>query len=254
MKNIVFIHGMFMNPKSWAEWIKYFEAKGFKCHAPSYPFHDGEPRNLRNNIPEGLGKLTLEEVLESIKKQIQLLDSKPILIGHSMGGSITQLLVHQDLAEAGICIDSAPVGGLLSFKWSFLKSNLPVLNPLKGDKPYLMPLEHFHYTFCNTMTLDETEKAYKAFLVPESRNIARSAAGKAGQLDFSKPHAPLLFIAGEKDNIVPHSLNEKNKKSYTHRQSITDYKLFPNRSHYICGQKGWEEIAAYVDNWLKRIA
>ena len=46
-KTIVFIHGLFQNPKGWAEWKTYFEANGYTCYSPAYPFHEGEPAELQ---------------------------------------------------------------------------------------------------------------------------------------------------------------------------------------------------------------
>jgi esterase/lipase len=89
-------------------------------------------------------------------------------------------------------------------------------------------------------------------VVPESRNIPRSSTGKAGTVDFSKPHAPLLIIAGEKDNIIPPSLNRKNFLAYKDKNSKTDFKEFAGRTHYICGQKNWEEVADYILDWLRK--
>jgi pimeloyl-ACP methyl ester carboxylesterase len=241
-----------MNPKSWDSWVKYFTAKGYNCIAPAYPLHDGEPALLRKNIQSELGFLTLDKVIESIKKEIGKLDEMPIAIGHSMGGLITQMLVNQGLVKAGVAIDSAPPAGMASTKWSFLKSNLPVINPLKGNSPFMMSKEHFHYTFCNAISRAESDKAYEQFVVPESRNIPRSS-GKQGKIDFTEPHGPLLLIAGEKDNIIPHSLNEKNWESYKDKASKTDFKMFANRGHFICGQPGWEEVADYAFSWLSNI-
>ncbi|MCP4442962.1 MAG: alpha/beta hydrolase [Aureispira sp.] len=74
---------------------------------------------------------------------------------------------------------------------------------------------------------------------------------KQGKIDFKKPHAPLLFIGGEKDNITPASLNRKNVKAYKHKDSIVDYKEFEGRTHILCAQENWEEIAAYIHNWIE---
>ena len=133
MKNIVFIHGLFMNPKSWANWVAYFSNKGYNCVTPSYPFHEGEPDALRKNIAKELTSLKLDVVLDLVEKEIAKLDEKPVVIGHSMGGLITQILVNKDKVKAGVCIDSAPPAGVFTFKGSFLKSNLPVISPFKGD-------------------------------------------------------------------------------------------------------------------------
>ncbi|PCJ79678.1 MAG: alpha/beta hydrolase [Flavobacteriales bacterium] len=250
-KTIVFIHGLFMNAKSWDSWKTYFEKKGYNCIVPEYPFHKGEPAELRNNIPEGLGNLTLTEVANFYTDIITKLDEKPMLIGHSIGGLIVQILVNRDLAAKGVSIDPAPPKGVFSFKWSFLKSNLATINPLKGSKACLPSVKWFQYAFCNTMTMEETEKIYDEFVVPESRNVPRESTKNAGKIDFKKAHVPLLIIAGEKDNIIPSSLNKKNAKKYKHTGSVVDFKEFKDRTHILCIQQEWEEMADYIDNWIK---
>jgi pimeloyl-ACP methyl ester carboxylesterase len=252
-KTIVFIHGLFMNPESWTLWIKYFTDKGYTCYAPAYPFHEGNPVELRNRINDKLGNTTLEQVINVLSAFIDSLPEKPILVGHSIGGLAVQKLLGMNKGEAGISIDPAPPKGLFSFKWSFLRANLPTINPLKGNSVCLPSIKWFNYAFCNTMTIEETEEEYKKYVVPESRNIARTSTGEDGKIDFKKPHRPLLIIAGEKDNIVPSALNKKNYNSYKDQNSITAFKEFAGRTHYICGQTGWQEVASYIDSWISSL-
>lgn len=155
-----------MNPDSWDGWIKFYEAKGYKCYAPPYPYHEGRPADLRTNLNPNLGKLTFGQVIESLSAFIDKLSEKPVLIGHSMGGLAVQKLVEMDKGIMGICIDSAPPKGIFTFKWSFLKANLPTINPLKGNAVCLPGVKWFHYAFCNTMTLKQTEIEYNKFVVP----------------------------------------------------------------------------------------
>jgi pimeloyl-ACP methyl ester carboxylesterase len=239
-----------MNPQSWDNWKQYFEKKGYTCYAPPYPYHNGKPSDLRQRIDDNLGKLTFNEIIDSLEKFITQLPEKPILIGHSMGGLIVQKLIEKNKAVAGICIDAAPPKGINSLQWSFFKSNLPVINPLKGNSTFIPTVKWFHYAFCNTMTIEETKMKFDKFVVPESRNIPRSSTKKAGKIDFNKAHAPLLIIAGEKDHIIPPSLNRKNFKAYTDKNSITDFKEFEGRTHFICGQQNWEEVADFINNWI----
>ena len=252
-KTIVFIHGLFMNPASWEPWMRFFEAKGYKCFAPAYPFHEGNPSELRANIDPGLGKITFGQVIESLSDFIDKLPEKPILIGHSMGGLAVQKLIEMNKGIAGICIDTAPPKGIFSFKWSFLKANLSTINPFKGDSVCVASVKWYQYAFCNTMTLEETEIEYNKFVVPESRNIPRSSTKNDGKIDFKKPHNPLLIIAGEKDHIIPSSLNRKNFEAYKDKVSKTDFKEFAGRTHYICGQKNWEEVAGFSNEWIKSL-
>ena len=249
-KTIVFIHGLFMNPASWAGWIKFYEEKGYKCYAPAYKYHEGNPPDLRINIDFNLGKLTFGQVITGLSEFIDRLPEKPILIGHSIGGLAVQKLIEMNKGVAGICIDPAPPKGIISLKWSFLKANLSILNPLKGNSVCLPGVKWFHNSFCNTMTIEQTEIEYNKFVVPESRNIPRGTLTNAGRIDFIKPHNPLLIIAGEKDKIIPSSLNKKNFEAYKDENSKTDFKEFAGRTHYICGQQNWEEVAAFISEWI----
>jgi len=252
-KTIVFIHGLFMNPKSWSPWISHFEKIGYTCYAPAYPYHEGEPEELRKKPSAKLNNLTLDEVYKSISSFILSLPESPILIGHSMGGLIVQKLLANNIGLAGIAIDSAPPKGIVSSKWSFLKSNLPVINPLQGNTVFLPGLKWFHYAFCHLMTMEQAKASYNQLVVPESRNIPRSSAGKDGIIDFKKPHAPLLIIAGEKDHIVPAAMNKKNFLAYKANTGILNFKLFENRTHFICVQENWEEVANYIADWLSKL-
>ena len=71
----------------------------------------------------------------------------------------------------------------------------------------MMTFEHFQYAFANTLPLDEQRAAYDRYVVPESRGVPTSSLGAAGKVDFHRPRRPLLITAGEKDYIIPASLN-----------------------------------------------
>lgn len=253
-KTIVLVHGLFVNNRSWKPWINYFEAKGYKVVAISYPGRDKEVAELKRAHPDPeVGELTLDEVLEHHINVIKGLDEKPIIIGHSFGGLLTQLLINRGYGAAGIAIGSVPPFGVLSFEWSFLKSTFPLLNPFNSAaKPYLMPFSHFQYTFVNGMPLDQQQKAYNEAVVPESIRLGRDGISPKAKVDFSKPHAPLLFIGGEVDHIMPASLNRTTAEKYKASPSLTEYKEFPKRNHYGIAAEGWTELADYAYNWIQK--
>lgn len=249
-KTIVFIHGLFVTNNCWDEWIKYYESKGYKCYAPAYPLKNDCPQNLRKNITVGkIETLRLETIIKFYGDTISKIGGKPILIGHSLGGNLVQLLINKGYGSAGVCIHSGPPKGLISFKWSFLKSNLPLLTASK-KKPYLMSFKKWQYSFTNGMTLEQQKSTYENYLVPESAIIAKDATTNISKVDFNKPHAPLLFTSGSADHIIPASLNKRNSKKYKDKNSIVDFKVFENRNHFVIGADGWEEVAAYIENWI----
>jgi len=100
------------------------------------------------------------------------------------------------------------------------------------------------------MSLEEATVDYEKFVVPESRNAPRSRTGPNGKIDFGRRHAPLLMIAGEEDHIIPESLNKANFEAYTDIGSSRQFRVFPARTHYLCNQPGWEQIAEFVVGWL----
>jgi pimeloyl-ACP methyl ester carboxylesterase len=193
--------------------------------------------------------------VESLASAIKALGEKPALIGHSMGGLVTQLLLQRDLALAGVAIDPAPPMGVFTLAFSFLKANFPVINPLVPvTQPAMMSFEQFQYAFVNTLPLAEQRRAYDRYVVPESRGVPTQSLTSVGRVDFKKPHPPLLIIAGEKDHIVPASLNKTNYIKYKASPSLTDFKEFPGRDHFGIGEKGWEELADYSLAWLEKTA
>ncbi len=251
IKTIVFIHGLHENAESLKWWKLFFEKLGYVCHTPNYPFHNGVPHQLRQKPNKGLAKIRMNDVVHYYATFIDNIEGGvPILIGHSMGGLIVQKLIELQKGLVGVCISSASPKGVMSFKWSFIKSNWDVVNPFRGNSLYCGTKAWFHYAICNTLTRGESDEIYKHAVVPESRNIPRSSRFSDGKIDLNKPHKPLLFISAEKDHIIPVSLNLKNVAAYKDTQSITDFKEFKGRSHSLCVQKGWEEVALFIENWL----
>lgn len=229
-----------------------FQSSGRNCVAPNWPGRDLPIDALRKRHPDKvLGRLTLTQVVEHFSGLITALPQKPIAVGHSMGGLIVQLLLQRDLVLAGVAIDSALPAGVLVGSWSFLKSNWPHITPFKAiDQPIEMTFKRFQYTFVNGLPLEEQQAAYSRYVVPESPGVPRESL--RARVDFRKPRAPLLLIGGSSDHIIPAKLNRLNyAKCLRSSQSITDYKEFQGRTHFIIGQKNWEQVADAVLAWIK---
>ena len=253
-KNIVFITGAFVSSDGWKEWQSYFESKGYTTIAPSWPFKNGTASELRGRQPNDtdLAALTLTELVDHYANIVKKIPEKPILIGHSLGGLITQILVNRDLAAAGIAIHPVPPQGIFPYEFSFLKAGwraLGIFTSLK--KTYLMSFKTWQYAFTNEMPLEEQRKAYENCTIPESKTVARGGLTSAAGVDFKKPHPPLLITSGSIDNIIPAHLNLRNFKRYKQNGSVLDYKEFTGRNHFVVGQPTWREDAQYIADWLQ---
>jgi len=253
-KTIVFVTGAFVTHQGWENWKIYFENLGYTCILEPWPNKAGNPAELRAKQPNDteLAGLRYLEVVEHYANIIKKLPEKPILIGHSLGGLTVQLLLQRNLGVAAIAIHSVPPKGVLSFEFSFIKS---LWNPFglfsSTKKTYLMSFKDWQYTFTNGMSYEEQKDAYLKNAIPESRKALRDPLSNDGKIDFSKPHPPLLFISGSTDHIMPASLNYKNYKSYKHKGSVTDYKVFEGKNHFVLGLPSWKDEADYASNWIK---
>lgn len=249
--NVIFIHGMFMTPRCWEHWEPRFRARGHLTQAPAWPEHVAPVEELRARQPSAaLGALTLDAVVEH-HRAIARAAGRPVLVGHSMGGLVVQLLLAEGLGAAGVAIDSAPPKGVLSLRWSFLKSNWPAISPFaRIDDPIGLTFEQFSYAFVNGLPPDEQRAAYDRYCVPESRRVGKGPTTKTAAIDFSKARAPLLLIAGENDHIIPASLNRSNHARYARSPKPAELREFPGRTHFIIGQRGWEEVADFALDWI----
>jgi pimeloyl-ACP methyl ester carboxylesterase len=254
---IVLIHGLWMTPRSWEEWVPYYEAKGYTVLTPTYPGFEVEVEALRED-PTVIAELTVPEVVAHLAGVITELEKPPIIMGHSFGGTLTQIVLDHGCGAAGVAIDSAPTEGVRVSPPSQLKSLFPILkNPGNRHKAVGFTPEEFHYAFANALSEEDSLRVWERYHIPASGNwiwryglIANFQPGhQETWVNYrNDARAPLLFIAGGEDHIMPASVNRSNAKHYK-SDTITDYFEFPGRSHWTCGEPGWEAVADYALDW-----
>jgi pimeloyl-ACP methyl ester carboxylesterase len=254
---IVLVHGLWMTPRSWEGWVAHYQAKGFTVLTPAYPGFEIEVEALRKD-PDVIANLTVPETVDHLASVIKSVATPPIIIGHSFGGTLTQLLLARGLGSAGVVIDSAPTEGVRVNPISQAKSLFPALkNPANRHKAVGFTPKEFHYAFTNTLTEEESLKVWERYAIAAPGSwvwdFGLFANFKPGHqdtwVDFKADRAPLLFIAGEKDHIMPPSVNESNAKHYRHSPAITEYRVLEGRDHWTCGAPGWEFVADTALDW-----
>ena len=257
--SVVLINGLWMTAISWENWVRRYTDRGFRVLAKSWPGMDVDINELRRN-PAPIAGLGITEIVEHYEKIIREMDSAPIIIGHSFGGLITQILVDRGLGAAGVAIAPAPVKGIMFLPFSTLKVSFPALsNPANNHRALPLSPEQFHYAFTNNLSEEESLAVYNRYAVPGPDHVLFQAAfanfnpHAATAVDFQNDaRAPLLLISGGKDHVSPASVVEANFKLYRKSKAVTEYKEFPERTHYTLGQQGWEEVADYALDWALR--
>ena len=252
---IVLIHGFWVTPRSWEHWITHYEQRGHQVIAPAYPGFEVEVEAL-NADTSPIEALTVPAILEHLGSAIDSLDTPPILMGHSAGGAFTQLLMDRGYGVAGVAINSAPTEGVPVIPLSQLKATFPVLkNPANRHRAVGFTFEQWKYAFTNTFGEEQARALYERYHVPASGGIFWGSALANVQpghqdtwVDYKNDErAPLLFISGSDDNLMPPSIQKSNAKHYK-SDTVTEVKEFEG-PHLLPAQDGWEEVADYALDW-----
>src|ERR1700704_1080900 len=254
---IVLIHGLWLTPRSWEGWIDRYQKAGYNVLAPSWPGLEGEVEAIRKD-PSMLKGLKLKTVVDHYDRIIRKLDTQPILMGHSFGGLIVQMLIDRGLGSAGILVDSAQTAGVPVLPFATIRATLPILgNQFSYNSTTSLTPTQFNFAFTNELNAAESKKVYDRYSIPAANSILWDAAFAllnpkgSSKVDYSRSNrAPLLFIAGSNDHLAPPAINKANVRKYIRNSpALTDYREFPNRTHHTVGQKGWEEVADFAIQW-----
>jgi len=253
---IVLVHGFWVTPRSWEHWKTRYEARGYRVLTPAYPGFEVEVEALRAD-PSAVEALTVPAIVEHLEAVVGGLDAPPIIMGHSAGGAFTQILLDHGFGACGVAINSAPTEGVLVAPWSQVRSTFPVLkNPANRHKAVGFTPEQWRYAFTNTFTEEESLALYERYHIPASGRILWGsvlANVQPGHQDtwvdyHNDKRAPLLFMAGSEDHLMPPKVQRSNAKHYK-SDTLTEVKEYEGMAHLMPAQAGWEQVADDALAW-----
>jgi non-heme chloroperoxidase len=257
----VFVHGLWLLPSSWDRWAQVFELAGFTALTPGWP-DDPETTQEAKDDPEVFAKKSVGDVADHFEDVIRKLDKTPVVIGHSFGGLLAQILAGRGVSAATVAIDPAPFRGVLPLPISALRSASPVLsNPLNRHRAVPLTYEQFRYAFTNAVDEGEAKQLYETYCVPASGEpVFQAAAANLNPWTEAKVNSknpergPLLIISGEKDHIVPPAITNASFKKQKRNKAVTEIEEIPGRGHSLTIDHGWREVADKALNFVKRFA
>jgi pimeloyl-ACP methyl ester carboxylesterase len=256
---VVFIHGLWLLPGSWANWADFFKQAGYATLTPDWP-DDPETVEEARAAPAALAKKTLKQIADHTTEIIDALDKKPAIMGHSTGGLLAQMLAGRGLSAATVAIDPGVFRGVLPLPVSVLRGVGPFLvNPLTRGRAITLSFDQFKYGWTNALDEHEAHRLYDAYHVAGS-GIALAQMGNANlnpwtesKVDTKNPdRGPLLILDGEKDHTVPWAIANAAYKRQKRNPSVTEIKKMPNRGHSLTIDHGWQEVAQTALDFIKR--
>jgi len=256
---IVFIHGLWLLPSSWDAWATLFEENGYIALTPDWP-DDPESVEVARAEPEALANKTLKQVADHTTEVITALERKPVLIGHSTGGLLAEMLAGRGLAAVTVAIDPGVFRGVLPLPLSVLKGVGPFLiNPRTRGRAITLTFDQFRYGWANALDEEEALELYDKFHVAGS-GISLVQMGNANlnpwteaKVDTKNPdRGPLLIIDGGADHTVPWAIADAAYKQQKHNPGVTEIVKIPNRGHSLTIDHGWREVAQTALDFVKR--
>jgi pimeloyl-ACP methyl ester carboxylesterase len=253
-KTIVLVHGAWLTGLSWEQFKSRFEAKGYTVHTPSWPYDDRQVPELQKSPHPDLAKVTVKAIVDHYESFIKTLPEDPIIMGHSFGGLIAQLLLERGYGAAAVGISPGAPRGILVAPRTLI-SALPVFTAWRGwNRVLTMTFEAFCANFANKLPASEQRAWFERYIVPTPGRIYWDGARGIGTgVDWKNPkRAPLLLTAAEFDRIVATPMIKQNFKAQSRNPNKTDYHFFPGRSHTLCSEPGWEEVADTCLAWVEK--
>jgi pimeloyl-ACP methyl ester carboxylesterase len=256
---VVLIHGLWLLPSSWNNWVDYFEQEGYAGLTPDWPDDPETVEEARAN-PDVFAKKSLKQVADHTAEVIDKLDKKPAVMGHSTGGLLTYMIADRGLSAASVAIDPGPFRGVLPLPISSLRSAAPVLrNPFNRSRAITLTLDQFKYGWANALSDEEAKQLYETYHVAAPGKALMQMANAnvnpwtEAKVDPRNPdRGPLLIIDGEKDHTVPWAIANAAYKRQSNNEAVTEIEKIPNRGHALTIDSGWREVAQKALDFVKR--
>lgn len=256
---VVFIHGLWLHASSWQPWMDLFSAHGYAPVAPGWP---GEPTTVeeaRENAAAVAG-IGIDDITAHYADIIGTLPEKPVIIGHSFGGLITQKLMGVGVGRVGVAIDPAQIKGVKPLPFAQLRSGFPVLgNPGNKKKSVSLTANQFRYGFGNALSEEESHELFDRWTIPSPGRPLFEAAfanfthhSPAAVDTGNNSRGPLLLVSGQRDHTVPDVVTRAAFKLYGDSTATTELKQFADRGHSLTIDHGWSQVADYVLEWVAR--
>lgn len=250
-KTMVLIHGMMGAAWCWDNYKPFFETRGYRCVVPVLRYHDMDPREQPD---PRLGTTGLLDYAADLEAEIRKLDEKPILVGHSMGGLLAQMLGARGLASALVLLTPAAPHGIFMLHYSVVKSFSGLLKRWKSwARPFRVTYTQAGYSIFHRLPEPERERLYNKLVYESGRaafQIGMWFLDSAGttKVDERKINCPVLVIGAGMDRVTPASTVRRVAAKY---DKVSTYREYRDFSHWVIGDPGWEEIAAGVCDWLE---
>ncbi len=250
---ILMVHGMFCGPWVWENYVPFFEERGWRPVTTTLRHH-----GLRPGVgpPAALGTTSVLDYVADLEREIDAMDEVPVVMGHSMGGLLAQMLAARGRARAAVLLTPAAPRGVLALAPSVILSFRDVLTTWGFWKKSFRPTyRSAEYAFLEGFPPEERRGIWERLGYESGRAIFEIGlwpfdGSRATQVDPSSVRCPLFVVAGGRDRATPPGVVKKVARRYGDRATFRE---FPAMAHWVLAEPGWEEVAGAAASWLEGV-
>ena len=250
---MLMVHGAFCGGWAYDDWKSFFGAAGWRCDAPDLLYHD---RPARTEPDARLGSTSLTDFADALERRILDGATRPVIVGHSMGGLLAQMLAARNLARALVLLaPSAPWGVLPSSEGEFAAA----LGVLASGAVFHQPVRPvFEIAASHALhRLDHRrQRAVYGRFVPESGRALTEVLHwpfdfrMASAVPAWKVRCPVLVLSGSEDRVNTPATVRRVAARYGNRAS---FEMLDGHAHWLVGEADWEVVARKVADWLDQL-
>jgi pimeloyl-ACP methyl ester carboxylesterase len=250
---LFFIHGMWSTPAVWDGLRARFEAAGYATHAPVLPYHDIGPNDPP---PPMLATLGLDDYVHYLEAEVTRLPERPVIVGHSMGGTLAQLLAARVSPAGLVLLSPGPTATTGSLGLAPLRTMLGVTTkPGWWKQATKIGAARARWGIFNEVPADIAQREIDALVWDSGRVLLQMSlpwadSQKAARLDYARLSMPALVLVGERDRITPTSVARATARQLA---GVTDYVELPGVGHWIFHAPVVDRVAAEIGRFLARV-
>jgi pimeloyl-ACP methyl ester carboxylesterase len=227
---LVFLHGAWESHRCYEGYVRFFAARGWDCYAFSR-------RAERDRV-------RIEDYLDDTLRVLDQVGPAPLVIGHSLGGLLAQLVAERGRCAAAVLIEPGPPKGIpvvpKARTWPVFLRLAP---RIAMGRSFLPTRRAARRAWLNRMPADQAA-ALHARLVPES-GVAFRQVLLGYPVDAKLVRGPILCVSGlDSPSITPKMVAK------TARRYGAELLELAGHSHWLMEEPGWEDGAAAIERWL----
>ncbi len=256
---VLFVHGLWLHASAWQNWVELFEAEGFAATAPLWPGERDSVAQTRAGAA-GIAGLSMNGLVTHYADLLRDLPAQPVLVGHSLGGTVVQKLLSAGYGSGGVLLDSPRFDGDLPGALSTLRLALPQLtHPSAIDDALTLTDYQFRFTYGRSLDAAESDALYREFAIPAAARLLLEPETAGFELPDpptrnAKATAELLLLesaAGATAGRAAGPLVGGRRKLYDGSRTDAQHVRFDDRGASFPFDSGWREVAECALEWVR---